>query len=52
MDGSPGQGGFIVYPKSTTELQMSSSTTCDAPGPVQIDKTYGALRMNMVFTPK
>ena len=51
-DGSPGQGGFIVYPKSTAELQMSSSTTCTTPSPVQISSSYGGLRMNMVYTPK
>ena len=51
-DGNPLQGGFIVYPKSTTELQMHGTGSCSVPGPVQIDNTYGALRMDMVYTPK
>jgi hypothetical protein len=51
-DGNPGQGGFIVYPKSATELQMHNSGSCNTNGPVQIDNTYGNLRMNMVYAPK
>ena len=50
-DGNPLQGGFIVYPKSTTELQMHGSGSCGS-APVQINNTYGNLRMNMVYTPK
>ena len=49
-DGNPGQGGFIVYPKSTTELQMHGTGSCSVPGPVQINNT--SLRMDMVYTPK
>ena len=49
-DGNPGQGGFIVYPKSATELQMHGTGSCSVPGPVQINNT--SLRMDMVYTPK
>ena len=50
-DGNPGQGGFVVYPKSTTELQMHASESCFS-ATVQINNDYGNLRMNMVYTPK
>ena len=52
-DGNPGQGGFIVYPKSTTELQMHdlADGACSVPGPVVIERASDLL-MNSVYTPK
>ena len=50
-DGVPMQGGFIVYPKSTTELQMHGTGSCGS-APIQFRNEFGTLRMNMVYTPK
>ena len=50
-DGVPMQGGFIVYPKSTTELQMHGTGSCGS-APIQFRNEFGTLRMKMVYTPK
>jgi hypothetical protein len=52
-DGKSGQGGVVVYPKSTTELQMHdlADGACSVPGPVVIERASDLL-MNSVYTPK